>query len=56
MGLRLRKPVVPFRARLTWRDFVPLYFYRERDGSGATWINWPVVVALAVGYGVGRLG
>lgn len=55
MALRARKQTEPFRARLTWRDFVPFYFFQERDGTPATWVNWPIVVAAVAGFFAGKV-
>ncbi|WP_162782048.1 hypothetical protein [Arenimonas caeni] len=41
-------------APLSLSDFLPVFSYRGRDGVSYLWVNWPVVVALAVGVALGR--
>lgn len=53
MALRQKKDNVEQFAPLSLFDFLPVFSYRRRDGSSDLWINWPVVVALAVGVALG---
>lgn len=54
MAVRLRKGSGHGLAPLTIYDFLPVFRYRRRDGSSGWWLNWPVVVALVVGFLSGR--
>lgn len=41
-------------ARLGLHDFLPAFSYRDSEGRPDLWINWPVVVALVVGFAVAK--
>lgn len=55
MALRQRKDTQAFVPNLTLYDFLPVYLYRGSDGRRDVFVNWPVVFALAIGFGAGRL-
>lgn len=50
MALRQKKDSVERFAPLSLSDFLSVFSYRDRDGVPYLWVNWPVVVALAVGF------
>lgn len=54
MALRQKKDNIERFAPLSLFDFLPVFTYRGRDGASHLWVNWPVVVALAVGVALGR--
>ena len=54
MALRQKKDTSERFAPLSLSDFLPVFSYRGRDGFSYLWVNWPVLVALAVGVALGR--
>lgn len=56
MALRQRKDTSGrgFVPSLSFRDFLPAYFYRTGDGSRDLFVNVPICLALFAGFMAGR--